>query len=101
MKSNVSERCLVNALMSINNEGLMDYLRLAGIYDGNWKKTKSDLIEMIVYGYMSGKLSKKPLEDISGNNALNILKEKKISIKPLPGYENSRLKNKILLINMK
>ena len=35
MKSNVSERCLVNALMSINNEGLMDYLRLAGIYDGN------------------------------------------------------------------
>ena len=56
---------------------------------------------MIVYGYMNGKLSKKPLEDISGNNALNILKEKKISIKPLPGYENSRLKNKILLINMK
>ena len=101
MKSNLSERCLVNGLMSINNEALMDYLTLAGIYDGNSNKKKSDLIEMIVYGYMNGKLSKKPLEDLSSNNALNILKEKKISIKSLPGYENSRLKNKTLLINMK
>ena len=33
--SNLNERCLVNALMSINNEGLRDYLRLACIYDGN------------------------------------------------------------------
>ena len=101
MKSNLSERCLVNGLMSINNEALMDYLTLAGIYDGNSNKKKSDLIEMIVYGYMNGKLSKKPLEDLSSNNALNILKEKKISIKPLPGNENSKLKNKILLINIK
>ena len=101
MKSNLSERCLVNALMSINNEGLMDYLTLAGLYDGDSNKKKSDLIEMIVYGYMNGKLSKKPLEDLSSNNALNILKEKKISIKPVPGYENSRLKNKILYINIK
>ena len=56
---------------------------------------------MIVYGYMNGKLSKKPVEDLSSNNVLNILKEKKISIKSLPGYRNSRLKKKILLINIK
>ena len=31
MKSNLNERCLVNALMDINNEGLRTYLRLANI----------------------------------------------------------------------
>ena len=31
LKSNLSERCLVNALMSINNETLRDYLRLANV----------------------------------------------------------------------
>ena len=46
---------------------------------------------------MNGKLSKKPLEDISTNNALNILKDKKISIKSLPGNGNSRLKNKDII----
>ena len=46
---------------------------------------KSDLIEMIVYGYMNGKLRSKLLEDISMNTALNILKEKKIIVKSLPG----------------
>ena len=29
MKSNLNERCLVNALMDVNNEGLRTYLRLA------------------------------------------------------------------------
>ena len=92
MRSNLNERCLVNPLMSINNEGLRDYLRLACIYDGKWNKKKTVLIEMIFYGYINDKLSKKPLEYIFTNNALNILKDKKISIKSLPGYGNSRLK---------
>ena len=88
LKSNLNKRCLVNALMCINSEGLRDYLRLANIYDGNSNKGKSDLIEIIVYGYMNGKLGSKPLEDISMNTALNILKEKKINVKSLPGYGN-------------
>ena len=92
MKSNWNERCLVNALMDINNEGLRTYLRLANIYDGNSNKRKSDLIEMIVYGYMNGKISKKSLEDFSTNNALNLGKDKKISIKYLPGYGNSNFR---------
>ena len=46
---------------------------------------------------VNGKLSKKPLEDISTNNVLNILKDKKISIKSLPGNGNSRLKNKDII----
>ena len=29
MRSNLNERCLVNPLMSINNEGLRDYLRIS------------------------------------------------------------------------
>ena len=37
---------------------------------------------------MNGKLGSKPLEDISMNTALNILKEKKINVKSLPGYGN-------------
>ena len=43
---------------------------------------------MIVYGYMNGKLSKKSLENISTSTAINILKEKRITIKSLPGYGN-------------
>ena len=78
--SNLNERCLVNALMSINNEGLRDYLRLACIYDGNSNKNKTDLIEIIVYGYMNGNLSKKLIEDVFTNNALNILEDKKIIV---------------------
>ena len=101
LKKNLNERCLVNALMSINNERLRYYLRSACIYDGNSNKKKQKMIEMIVYGYMNGKLSKEPLEDISINNALSILKDKTISIQSLPAYGNLRLKKKILLLTMK
>ena len=100
-EKDLNERCLVNALMSINNECLRYYLRLACIYDGNSNKKKQKMIEMIVYGYMNGKLSKEPLEDISINNALSILKDKTISIQSLPAYGNLRLKEKILLLTMK
>ena len=86
MKSNFSERCLVNALMNINNDAL-NYLTLPCIYDGNSNKQKTDLIE-IVYGYMNGKLSKEPLKDISVSTGMNVLKDRKINIKSLPGYGN-------------
>ena len=97
LKSNLSERCLVNPLTSINNESLRDYVRLANVYDGNSNQRKSDFTEMIVYGYMNGKLSKKPLENISTSTAIYILKEKRIPIKSLPGYGNSKLKKKDII----
>ena len=53
---------------------LKSYLRLAYIYDRNSNKRKTDLIEMIVYGYISNKVSKEPIEDISINKAMSILK---------------------------
>ena len=64
------------------------YLKLANIYDGSANKKKSDLIEMIIYGCMNGKLNNKNIDDISNNKTSSILKEKDINIKLLPGYGN-------------
>ena len=55
---------------------------------------KTDLVEMIVYGCMINKLSNKPIKGISLNKAHNILKEKDISLKSLPGYGNMGLRKK-------
>ena len=63
-------------------------------YDGNSNKKKSDMIEMIIYRWINGKLKNKRIEDISINKAHNILKEKDISIKSLPGYGNLGLREK-------
>ena len=49
---------------------------------------------MIVYGYITNKVSKEPIKDISINKAMTILKEKDILIKSLPGYGNLGLKKK-------
>ena len=94
VKSNVTERCLINTLMNISSQSLRAYLKLASIYDGNSNKKKTDLVEMIVYGCMINKLNKEPIKDISMNRALNILKEHDISIKSLPGYGNIGLRRK-------
>ena len=52
-------------------------MRLANIYDGNPNEKKSDLIEMIIYGCMNGKLKNNTIDDISINKSHSILKEKK------------------------
>ena len=57
-------------------------------------RKKSDLIEIIVYGCMNGKLKNKIVEDISFNRAVTVLREHKISIKSLPGYGNMGLRKK-------
>ena len=77
----------------MSSQSLRSYLRLANIYDGNLHK-KTDLIEMIVYGCITNKLSKKPIRDISINKVMSIIKEKDILIKSLPGYGNLGLKKK-------
>ena len=51
--------------MNVSSKGLKDYLKCAPIYNGTSPKKKTDLIEMIVYGCMTGTLNKKDLEDIS------------------------------------
>ena len=94
IKSNISQRCLVNILMNISTPALRDYLKLANIYRGNWSKRKTNLVEMIVYGCITNKLDKNKIEDISVKQANKILKEKEIILKSLPRYGNERLKKK-------
>ena len=46
-ESNLSNKCLINALYNIDRGVLRNYLGLAEIYDGNSGKSKADLIEMM------------------------------------------------------
>ena len=59
-------KCLVNYLNEVSSQSLRSYLRLANIYDGNSNNKKSDLIEMIIYVCINGKL-KNTNFDISNN----------------------------------
>ena len=83
VKSNLSDKCLINAVYN--------YLGIVEIYDSNSGKSKCDLIEMIVYGYIKGKLKKDSVSDISLNSAFKILKDKGINVISLPGYGNVKL----------
>ena len=58
MKSNIGEKSLASFLMTVSNQGLRDYLKLANIYKGNAIKKKTDFIEMIIYGCITNKLNK-------------------------------------------
>ena len=94
VKSNIGEECLINFLMNVSTKGLRDYLQCASIYNGTSPKKKTDLIEMIVYGCMSGTLNKKDIEDITIKEAKQILNKNSITINSLPGHGNKGLKKK-------
>ena len=94
VKSRISEKCLINILMNMSSHSLRSYLKFANIYDGNSNKKKTDLIEMLVYGCITNKLSNELVQDISLNKAMSILKEKDILVKSLPGYGNLELMKK-------
>ena len=57
VKSNLSDKCLISALYSIDSKALRNYLGIVEIYDSNSRKSKIDLIEIIVYGYIKVKLN--------------------------------------------
>ena len=59
VKSNISRQCLINLLMDVSSQSLRAYLKLANIYDNSCNKKKTDLIEIILYGCITNKLSKK------------------------------------------
>ena len=54
IKSNIREKCLINLLMNVSTKGLKDYMKCASIYKGTSTKKKTNLIEMIVYGCITG-----------------------------------------------
>ena len=76
VKSNIGKKCLINSLMNMSNEALMGYLELANVYKSNSSKKKTDLVEMIVYGHVNGKISKSDIKDISIDTAKTILSDK-------------------------
>ena len=91
VKSNISKHCIINFLNRVSSSSLCAYLGLAEVYDGKANKKKSDLIEMIVYGCMKGRLKNKVVEEISVKKAYIILIENNTNIKSSPGYGNIRL----------
>ena len=94
IKSNIGEKCLINVLMNVSTKELNNYLECASIYKGTSPKKKTDLIEMVAYGCMTGTLNKKDLEGISIKQAKQILNKNNITIDLVPGYWNMRLKKK-------
>ena len=94
VKSNISKLCLIKFLNQVSSSALRKYLGAAEVYDGNANKKKSDLIEMIVYGCMNGKLKNKVVDEISVKRAYTILRENNINFKSLPGYGNMGLRKK-------
>ena len=98
VKSKLPKKNLINRLNEISSQSVRSCLRLANIYDGNSNKKKSDLIEMIIYGCMNGKLKNMDINDISNNKVNSILKEKEISIKSLPVYGNLGLRKRDLTL---
>ena len=94
VKNNISRHCLINFLNEVSSRALRNYLGAAEVYDGNANKKKSDLIEMIIYGCMNGKLKNKIVDEISVKNAHTILRENNINLKSLPGYGNMGLRKK-------
>ena len=96
IKINKQEKCLINFLMNVSTKPLKDYLECPSIYKESFfhLKKKTDLIEMIVYGCMSGTLNKKDLKDITIKKAKQILNKNTITINSLPGHGNMGLKKK-------
>ena len=74
VKRKLPKNCLVNPLNEKSSQSFRSYLILANIYDGNSSKKKSDLIEMIIYGCVNGKLKTIDINDISNNKVNTILK---------------------------
>ena len=48
---------LIKFLINVSSKWFKDYLSCASIYNGFLPKTKTNLIEMIVYGSMTGTLN--------------------------------------------
>ena len=94
VKSNTSRLCLINFLNRVSSNALGAYLRLSEVHDANANKKKIDLIEMIVYGCMNGKLKNKVVDEISVKKAHTILRKNNINFKSLPGYGNMGLRKK-------
>ena len=94
VKGNISKPCLINFLNELSSKPLCGYLKVANICDGNSNKIKSNLIEMIIYGCINGKIKNKIIDDIPINKAHGILKENNIVTKLFLGYGSIKKRKK-------
>ena len=76
------------------NNSMKKLFRICKYLQRNFNYKKTDLVERIAYGCMTGTLNKRDLEDISIKQANQILNKNNITIKSLPGYGNLGLKKK-------
>ena len=97
VKSNLGEKCLINILINISSDAMREYLECGKIYKGASSKKKTDLVVMIVYGCITGKINKMRLEDKSKKEGNQILKQPNIIVKSLPGHGNIGLKRKEII----
>ena len=94
VKSNIGEKCRIIFLMNVSANRLKDYLECTSSYKGTSPKKRTDLIEMIVHGCMTGTLNKKDLKYITIKEAKQILNKNNITINSQPGHGNMGLKKK-------
>ena len=101
LNSNISHDDLISFLNKVESTSLKQYLRYANIYTSSRIKSKHQLIEMIIYGFMCNKINDMPSIEVSNKDKDKFKKtiEKcNIDIKKLPGYGNCN-KGKRDLIN--
>ena len=99
LNSNILHDNLISFLNKVVSTSLKQYLRYANIYTGSRIKSKHQLIEMIMYGFMCNKINDIPSIEVSDKDKFKKAIEKcKIDIEKLPGYGNCH-KRKRHLIN--
>ena len=94
VKSNLGERCLINALINMSREALEKYLDMANVYSGKSTKKETQLVEMVIYGCITNTINKTSIKDISTRELNTLLAEHKILVNSLPGHGGKELKKK-------
>ena len=89
LNSNIPHDYFISFLNRVESTNLKQYLRYANIYTGSKIKSKHELIEMIMYGFMCNKINDIPSIEVSDKHKFKKITEKcNIGIKKLPGYGN-------------
>ena len=98
LKSNVPKEHIIKFLKKVESDCLRQKLKLAKIYSGVSSKTKNQLIEMIIYGFMCDKIKDMgSIHDFDKNKFNALINKCNIVQNELVGYGNYN-KNKRALI---
>ena len=98
LNSNIPHDDLISFLNQVESTSLKQYLRYANVYTGSRIKSKIQLIEMIIYGFMCDKVSDIPSIEVSDKNKFKKTIEKcNTDIKKLPGYGHCNKRKRDLI----